>query len=233
MVVNRRKALKLMGYVGAGAILAPIVHPLKIFGGGETETGPINPKGVIEYFEGEVLLDGNEVELGQEVSLGSTIQTGPDSYCELVFGRKNIFQVQENTLAVLNIDETHGSINLETGAVAAVFKRLRTLDPESNEFLISTQTAMAGVRGTSLYVRVEDADNTYICICNGKLALADNDNGSKMSVSAQAHKANRFTRKNGVISVAPARLAYHNSNSMDALARKIKTSINWEDGGTY
>ena len=44
----------------------------------------------IEYFEGEVRVDGEEAEFGQVLEVGALVQTGEGSYCEIEFGQRNV-----------------------------------------------------------------------------------------------------------------------------------------------
>lgn len=54
--------------------------------------------------EGEVLVDGVEAVIGQEVIPGATIRTGVDSYCDVVFQGNNVFRLRPESTLVLNID---------------------------------------------------------------------------------------------------------------------------------
>ena len=199
---------------------------------GDAETGSVHPAGIIEYIEGEVLLNGEEAQLGAEVTLGATVQTGTDSFCEVVFGGQNIFQIREESLAVISIDESHGQIDLKKGAVAAVFQRLQKLGT-GGTFKLTTPTAVAGVRGTAFFVKVEDENNTYICTCRGRTELEDVRQGNGMQVSSSYHKAFRFTRRGGRINTDTADLLYHDNRTMDRLAGKIQSSIDWGGKAGY
>ena len=103
-----------------------------VFASGPGETAPVDSRGVIEFYEGEVYLEDEEVFIGQEVPPGATIRTGPDSSCEIVFGGANIFHINENCTAVLYIDREQRRIDLKTGSIAFVFQKLFS---SLNEFL--------------------------------------------------------------------------------------------------
>ncbi|HUV06193.1 MAG TPA: FecR family protein [Spirochaetia bacterium] len=221
------KRARFLGILSPFLILAAAV----CFGGGGGEAAPVNPKGSIDYIEGDVRLNEREVELGQIVEVGSTILTGPGSYCEVVFRGKNIFQIQENSLVTISIDENQGRIDLQRGALAAVFSRLQNLGTVGSSFDLHTPTAVAGVRGTAFFIKVEDAENTYICTCNGRTSLGDVAGGNDINVSSTHHSAYRFSRKGGPISRSKAGLLYHTDNTMNRLAAKILVSIDWGTGG--
>lgn len=195
--------------------------------GGEGEASPASSLGTIEYLEGEVFLNDSEAQIGQKVDPGSTIQTGPKSFCEVVFRGKNIFQIQEDSTAVVGISRTQGTIELEKGSLAAVFDRLQRLNSQKGAFLVKTPVAIAGVRGTAFYIMVEDQNNTYICTCNGKTELEDTGRENRIDVTSEHHNAFRFSNSGGTVASSKARLLYHDDAIMNELAEKIRVSIPW------
>jgi hypothetical protein len=196
---------------------------------GSREATPINVKGIIEYLEGEVTVNGNPADFGEEIEAGSILKTGDASYCEVMFGGRNIFRLEENTIAQLNINSVEGlqAVTLEQGAMAAVFQKIQKIGGKRGTFSINTPTAVAGIRGTAFFIKVEDANNTYICTCNGQTALEDENKNFVKRVSAAAHKAFRFSRTADGIKADPATLLYHDNASMDRLAVKISYTIPW------
>jgi hypothetical protein len=210
-------ALIFLALAGAGCVWA----------GGTAETGPVNPRGTIEYLEGEVLLNGDNAEIGQEVPLGATIETAESSYCEVVFAGRNIFRIEPLTVVRIEIEERQGTIDLRQGAVAAVFQKLQRIRSSGGSFRLRTPTAVAGIRGTVFYIRVEDRHDTYICTCNGATRLSDIGETFRRYVRADRHKALRFSQEGDRITAAPAPLLYHDNPSMDALAARIGVRIPW------
>jgi hypothetical protein len=199
--------------------------------GGIGETGTVDPKGVIEYLEGEVLLNGGEAVIGQEVTPGAVIETAENSYCEVVFAGHNIFRIEALSMARIEIVEPRGKITLEEGALAAVFQKIQRLNA-SGGFRLETPTAVAGIRGTAFYIRLEDPNNTYICTCNGATRLADRAESFRRFVKSDRHKALRFSRQGEQIRALSAPLLYHDNPYMDALAAKIHSRIPWGAGGS-
>jgi hypothetical protein len=198
---------------------------------GAREQAPVSPRGLITYLEGEVLLDGTAAETGVEVASGAAIRTGPESYCEVIFNRKNIFRIEQNSLVVISVEEARGSIDLQQGSLAAVFQRIASLGRKVDAFAVRTPVAAAGIRGTVFYIRVEDPDRTYVCTCNGELWLNDTGGGKQLAVSSTNHKAYRFLRAaQDAIEVRSAPLLYHDSATMNRLAAKIRVTIPWQRG---
>jgi hypothetical protein len=197
-----------------------------LFAGGseEIESGAPPVEVVLDYFEGEVLIDGTEAELGQRLMPGSRVQTGADGFAEVVFGSGNILRIEENSDLTLNIDDEQEGINLAAGAFSAVMTGLRELGFGSDkELALRTLSTVGGVRGTSFYFRVEDEATTYVCVCNGTLALGDTGE----DVDAGEHAAFRFTRTAGGTEQTPAPLLYHDNESMDSVAERVGAEIPW------
>jgi hypothetical protein len=193
---------------------------------GAREQAPASARGLISYLEGEVMLDGSPAETGTEVASRASILTGPASYCEVVFSRKNIFRIEQNSLVVVDVEQARGSIDVQRGSLAAVFQKLAFLG-RKDAVTVRTPVAVAGIRGTVFYVRVEDPDRTYICTCNGQLRLNDAGGGKPLFVSSSSHKAYRFLRDAQTTQVQSAPLLYHDSATMDRLAAKIRVTIPW------
>ena len=200
-----------------------------LFAEGSQETTMVSEKGIIEYLEGEVTVDGNPADFGQEVEAGSIVKTGDASYCEVIFGGRNIFRLEENTIAQLDIDSARGlqSISINQGAMSAVFQKIQKIGGKRGTFSINTPTAVAGIRGTAFFIKVEDHNNTNICTCNGQTALEDENKSYVKRVKSDAHKAFRFTRTSEGITADQAGLLYHDNDSMDSLAEKISYTIPW------
>lgn len=184
--------------------------------------------GVIEYLEGEVTVDGAVAAIGAEVASGQTVVTGPAGLAEIVFDDRNVFQLRENTTVVLDVgaDEAR-SVELQAGAFAAVFDRLRQIAGE-DAFVFRAPSTVGGVRGTTFYVRVEDERSTYVCTCNGATHLAGTEGDEELSVEADYHTAYRFVREGGAVRTESAPLLYHTDAEMDALAAKVGARIPWE-----
>lgn len=70
---------------------------------------------------------------------------------------KDIFKIFENSEAVLDLDSQEKSINLKSGAISNLIKKLDALrDKFRPRYTVATAIAVAGVRGTAFFVKVED-----------------------------------------------------------------------------
>lgn len=219
-------------FVAIGMVL---VCALRVSAGGRAEreipSGAGGGEGIVSYLSGVVLLDGKAVEIGSSVPPGSTLETQAASFCEIRFGERNIFQVRENTLAVLSLSGATKEVELKAGAFAAVFDKLKTVSGEARAgFRLKTPTAVGGVRGTVFFFQIESPESTYVCICNGRMDLADPSAGNAVTAKAERHKALRFIRAPGGITRESAPLLYHTDADMDALAEKVQVRIPWGTG---
>ena len=182
-------------------------------------------RGTIEYFEGDVRMNGVPVDFGQLVGQGDWIQTGPGARVEVVFDRANVFQLGENTVAVIELSQSAQRVDLKTGSFAAVFDRVRTLAGRGS-FEIRSPTTAGGVRGTSFFFRVLDRDTTYVCTCNGSLHLSP-FGGESFLESAVAHSAYYFRRDGRLVTVEQAPEIFHSTDSLNRLAALIEVEIPW------
>lgn len=182
--------------------------------------------GVVEFLDGDVMINGAPADFGQAVEFGDWVQTGPDSSVDIVFDRVNIFRLGENTVAAIEIGTSRQSVDLKFGSLAAVFDRLRTLSGRGT-FDVRTPAMAGGVRGTSFFFRVLDSETTYACTCNGTLELEAHGSGEAFLDSAVEHSAHYFRESGGTVSVETAPLAYHNSQSLDEVADVINVTIPW------
>lgn len=209
-------------------ILSTILLPLTA--SGRTDSASVKKiTGTITYLEGDVLLNNKEAQIGDQIISSDTLQTGEASFCEVIFEDANIFRLDELTITRINWSQS--DIVLKQGGISAVFNKLDKLIREMQDFTISSPTTVAGVRGTVFYARVEDPDNTYVCICNGEL---DMEYGEKsLGIAANHHKAYRFTNSNGKVTWTDAPMLYHDDQKMDSLAAEIDYKIPWGKESGY
>ncbi len=193
-------------------------------GRGSVGVDPAATSGRIEFFVGEVLVDGIMPETGDILQRGSVIRTGPDGLVDVVFGNGNALRIEENTELSLDLVDPSVGLDIRRGTVAAVFEGLETIGTGGNDtFRIQTPSTVAGVRGTAFFIRIEDADRTYVCTCHGILEFAE----SGLTVRAARHAATRFTRTNGGVIAEEAPEIYHDSDSLNAVADVAGVTIAW------
>lgn len=181
---------------------------------------------------GEVFLDGKSIELATVVSDGSVIQTDADGYCEIQFLGSNVIRVFENSIIRLSFSES--TVSLEKGAAAAVFRNLSGLIQSMDDvFTIKSGTVVAGIRGTSFYVKQEDAYTSYFCLCNGKIHLSDEDGQFSKDIESNHHSAVRITENKNQLEVSQASMLYHSDKDMEDLAAVIGQKMDWNSVENY
>lgn len=196
------------------------------YANGAQDSSPSSVNGTITYLEGDVYINDMTAEIGDSLKSSDVLKTGFDSYCEVVFEDANIFRLDGDTITI--IDWSKSDIEIQQGGISAVFNKLDKLLREMKDFTISTPTTVAGIRGTVFYVRTEDENNAYLCICNGELAVNYND--KEELISSDHHKAYRYTKTEEGVSVKSAPLIYHDDPKMDAVAANIDFDIPWDSG---
>ncbi len=98
-----------------------------------------------------------EVAAGGKLSVGATVRTGPSSSCLLLWGNGHVLKIQAlTTLDISRLErDSNGNENsgfvIAKGNINAHVGKLRSVE---SSFTIRTPTAVAGVRGTDLFVDV-------------------------------------------------------------------------------
>lgn len=213
----------------AAAIAGVCLSGIPVFANGSSEQPgslPTSIHGVVEYVEGTVTVNGKPADFGQSIAQGDRVETGANSQVQIVFNQKNIFQLQQNTIAVIDMGEAVKRIELKTGTFAAVFSDLAVL-AGTRRVDVQTPTVVGSVRGTSFFVRVLDPTDTYICICQGVVQENDPSGGNAARVAAEHHTAYTYSGSGADISVKSAAMLYHNDADMDALAKRVGYTIPW------
>ncbi len=189
------------------------------------ESGPpINGK--VVNLSGDVKMEGRSIETGAAVPDGTVIQTGADGYCEIQFLGSNIIRIFEDSIIRLSFADS--TISVDRGAVAAVLRNLgdfvKTMD---DVFRINSGTVVAGIRGTSFYVKRESPDTSYFCLCNGEITLSDGRENFTRKLTATHHNALRISRNDGGLEVSSPGMLYHDDAGMEELAGEIGQEMDW------
>ncbi len=213
-------------------LLFLLISAVLLTAGGEKDSvsTPDSLSGVLEYLEGDVFINNVEANFGDTVRDSDTLRTGSDSYCEVVFGERNIFRLEENT--IVRIDWARSNINITEGSIGAVFTKLDKFLTREKDFTLTSPSMVAGIRGTVFFIRVEDSRNTYLCLCNGELDLTETCEG--LNAEAVHHQAFRFTLQSDDIGYSPAAMLYHDDAKMESIADGIDYTIPWgASSGSY
>jgi hypothetical protein len=180
----------------------------------------------ITYLEGEVTVDGAEAQIGETVPLGAVVTTSSASLVDIEFNTRNAIRLSENTTLVFNPRNLQTGSELRQGALTLVLKRIPT-GANGEGFLVRTSSAVAGVRGTSFFMKVESPTSTYVCACNGSVQVLGADGSKLRELVASHHKAVRITETAGATDVADAPMLYHTDADVEKVAAAIGYTIDW------
>lgn len=146
----------------------------------------------VHRLRGDVRVNGAPASEGMDIKGGDVITTGASSEVVFVTG-KDAFLIRANSRV-----EAQGAIGalvlsglrVATGAVLSVFSpgEARTL---------TTPTATIGIRGTAVYLEVEES-RTYVCTCYGAAEIIPTaDPASRETVRTGHHEQPRYVMGTG------------------------------------
>ena len=129
-------------------------------------SGPQRKQGIYRL-EGEATFNGIPLKVGDVPSLPLTVITGPRTTLVFVLGA-DAYLVRANSHLILTGNDGQapsrvGNIKLVAGKLLSVF--------EKGERRLTTATAVAGIRGTGIYLESE-AERSYVCLCYGNAKLS-------------------------------------------------------------
>jgi len=189
---------------------------------------PESRRAYIAGFNGAVTVNGTSVKAkGFQVKYSDVLETGKNSYCDIIIDEKNIIRIKDNTRFVYMISANENTMQLDRGWMAAVIRKRFT---NTGEFLIKTPAVTASIRGTSFFVRAGSDRSTYFCVCNGSVTLAGGGQSMAETVTAAAHAGRTYTmdKNTGYITIdRNPGLLYHDSSTLDELASQIDEKIDW------
>lgn len=149
----------------------------------------------VRKIEGNVSINGIAAENGSAVNVGDRVSTGLNSSVIFVIGDDAFLLRAESEVIIdgkINPDnkvQTVDLLQITRGKLLSVFGKGRRR--------IVTPTAVAGVRGTGIYVEAE-ISQTYICTCYGKVDISalGRDEESE-TVVTNHHEAPRYVLATG------------------------------------
>ena len=188
--------------------------------------------GEVSYLEGTVHINGSIADTGYSVKNGDVIETDRDSFCEIVFNERNIIQIGPESFFRVekssNIDFT-----LQKGSLSAVADKLDKFTMKGDKVAVKTPSAVMGVRGTLFFIKVENENSSYLCVCNGEANTYRGSGERRRNVKADHHKAVRYIRSGDSYKTESPGLLYHDDESMEILAAKIGVEVDWGSGNAY
>jgi hypothetical protein len=171
------------------------------------------------------MIEDRPAHTGMTVTEGARVVTGEASRCDIVFGGKNVIRIFSDSK--VRLDLPRGEIDVEHGALGAVFHRLKSLVADGERFILTSPTVAAGVRGTAFYIRSRNPEETYFCTCRGRIDLEDPDGEHRRETANANHGAYWYRKTDGTFTTETATLLYHDDAAMNAIAERIDEEIPW------
>ncbi len=148
--------------------------------------------GVINFLSGSVFIvnEGKSVKasVGAMVNQGVQIKTGSRALVDIYFG-KNVIRILGNSLVTMkelsreiNKNKEYSEFYVEKGKL---FSRVTRKLTEGERFIVSTPTAIAGVRGTEFFVEEGKGKSRVSCL-EGKVAVKKPGEDEAKSVYVEA-----------------------------------------------
>ncbi len=178
---------------------------------------------------GEVRVNGVTAKAGAAVKPGDNIVTMPGAHAVIVVGRDAFLLRGGSEMLTAGDSTAIATLRLVTGKLLSVFGR--------GPRLITTPTAVIGIRGTGIYVEAQ-ADRSYVCTCYGEVDLeAVNMPEAKETVRTVHHDAPRYIYAHGdtpIKMIEPAPVVNHTDAELIMLEALVGRRPPFENyGGSY
>jgi hypothetical protein len=185
------------------------------------------PPGVAQI-KGDVRINGKPAERGQRVGPGDLIVTGKGAELVVVVER-DAFLVRANSRVEFGAAAAQGAVTvlrILTGALLSVFESGRRRE-------IRTTTATIGIRGTGIYVEIENR-RTYACTCYGEAVLTPvDDPQAAETVRTRRHDQPRYIYGKGMPNMMEAApVVNHTDAELQMLEALVGRKVPFEPG-TY
>jgi outer membrane protein assembly factor BamB len=140
------------------------------------EKAPTMLEGYITYLSGVVSIDRGTgwvpCDIDDFVGVDHCIKTEPESFCEVQFTDFGIIRIQESTeVAMMEIylkeQENSVDVDLKNGDLLCKVSKLA----KSEKFQVTTDTALAGVRGTEFLVKTREGEATKVAVSKGEVRV--------------------------------------------------------------
>ncbi|MBN2401947.1 MAG: FecR domain-containing protein [Spirochaetes bacterium] len=125
----------------------------------------------IIFFIGDVKKNNKEIGIGDIILQNDIIATGAQSSCDIKIGGSIIRVKEKSNVKMAELyrkdDIERTSVDLDVGKLLCKAKKLS----KSENFLVKTPTAVAGVRGTKFTVEADTQKTSRIKVFNGNVTV--------------------------------------------------------------
>ncbi len=167
----------------------------------------------MHYILGQVFLNGQKASLGQTIADGDRIETGAESIAEISRQGQISVRVREESTIIITDSSGRPEINLLHGKVLSLLEK-------PGAYRVRTANAVAAIRGTIFFAAALDENTSYICCCNGHIAILHPDGAFLSDLQGSHHEARTVLTHNGRTSLKAATMLYHDDGEIfDSLYR--------------
>ena len=167
----------------------------------------------VARLQGNLTADGKPVSVGSTLREGQKLVSGKNSQAEIRFGDNAIFRIAGESEAVLARKKDAVEVRLKRGWLLSLVR-------PGHRYSVRTPVAVAAVRGTVFFVKVDSSDQAYVCICKGKLEVAHD--GPSESMESQHHSARSIAKSGGKTDLTPAPMQDHSDEDVRSLEEHFR-----------
>lgn len=135
---------------------------------------------------GKALLNEKPLTQNDTIKIGDTVSTEAISTLKFTINH-NAFKLSPNSKMKLINEKGKQILNVIQGSVMAVF------EPHTTKFELKTPNMTAGIRGTGVFVHIEN-DKTYFCNCYGKTHTHNLHTNTDTNITSTHHEMYWFTQ---------------------------------------
>lgn len=169
--------------------------------------------GQVATLTGEARTTKGALSIGDPVHVGDRIHTGKDTILRLLLDKDVAIQVGPETEFTIDRPAPRKlSIGLAAGMILS---RARDLLKSGRQYELKTRDAVMGVRGTTFFVKKERNEPSFVCACNGKVAINGN------VYTSQAHENVFYASGKGALKRAPDKGNDHGTPDYEALGKVL------------
>ncbi len=201
--LGRRRALLA---IGSGTLF--VLNELLLRGKNFFAMGKADILQGMQTIKGDVTINGTPATVGNILKPGDLIVTGPGSQAVFVSGGSAYLLRENSRLIVESGADGNPAAQNDTGSLDGAKHQAITLLRLMNGKMLSvfdfgrksvqTPSAYIGIRGTGIYVEVDD-EKSYVCTCYGKVTLSAKAAPNEVeTVTTRHHEAPRYVYTNPI-----------------------------------
>ena len=164
----------------------------------------------VHEIQGAVRINAQIAKKGSIVSPGDILTTGSGSSAVIVIGG-DAHLIRENSRIIIgkNVLAGQNVFQIIAGKILSVYSK--------GDKKIITPTATIGIRGTGLYIEVEE-EMTYVCLCYGQAEIFSGNLSKPLEkIQTTHHEAPRYIYASGSEKIHEAPVKNHTDDELTFL----------------